>query len=390
MNRFIVARRSALRALAIAACCVLLTAAHARAGAAVPPRTAGGFANARLPWRFVFPRDHGAHVAFQSEWWYYTGHLVADDGRRFGYELTFFRYGLRPGDPRPAPGQSRWRGDQVYPAHLALTDESGRRFLYDERFAREALGMGRASTRTLDVASDRWTLRFAAGGDADPDRPSFRLQAAGGGVALDLTERAEKPPAVHGHEGVSLKGACATCASHYYSLTRLATTGTLRYRGRRLRVRGLSWMDHEFGSDELQRDQSGWDWFAIQLDDRRDVMDYRLRRRDGTLTPESSGSLVDPRGNVRFLRAGDVLVTASGTWKSPHTGGVYPSGWRVRVPSARIDVVLVPVLRDQELANTAGGVSYWEGDVDVNDATTGARVGAGYVELTGYAGAIAL
>ena len=347
----------------------------------LPKVTPLGFLNARVPWRFEFPRDHAAHFGFQSEWWYYTGHLKARDGRRFGYELTFFRFGLRPGDPRPAPGQSQWRGNQVYPVHLAVTDESGQRFLYEEKFAREALGIGRASERGLDVAAEAWSLRGTA---------PFRMRAQGDRIGVDLTQVAEKLPAVHGHDGVSVKGACDTCASHYYSMTRLRTSGVLAYGGERLRVEGISWMDHEFGSDELQQDQAGWDWFSVQLDDRREIMVYRLRRKDGTLTPESSGSIVDARGGVQYLTRDDVVVEATGTWKSPHTGGVYPSGWRVRVSSARLDVVIVPAVKDQELADLAGGVSYWEGAVDVRDATRGNAVGVGYVELTGYAGAVPL
>jgi predicted secreted hydrolase len=344
------------------------------------PRTAaGGFLNARAPWRFEFPRDHAAHFGFQNEWWYYTGHLRARDGRRFGYELTFFRFGLRPGDPRPANGQSRWRGNQIYPAHLAITDERGKRFVYYERFVREALGMGRASARALDVAAGDWSLRGTA---------PFRMRAMAGGIGVDLVQTAEKPAAVHGHDGISVKAACATCASHYYSMTRLRTAGTIAYGGERLRVDGVSWMDHEFGSDELQRDQAGWDWFSVQLDDRREIMEYRLRQKDGSLTPESSGSLVDARGGVRYLRRDDVLVDATGTWISPHTGARYPSGWHVRVPMARMDLVLVPTVLDQELANLATGVSYWEGAVDVNDAASGRHLGVGYVELTGYAGGV--
>jgi len=338
-----------------------------------------GFLNARVPWRFVFPRDHAAHFGFQSEWWYYTGHLRAGDGRRFGYELTFFRFGLRPGDPRPPAGASKWRGNQVYPVHLALTDESGQRFVFAERFAREALGMGRASEQRLDVAVDDWTLMGTS---------PFRMRASSDAVGIDLVQVAEKAPAVHGRDGVSVKAGCDTCASHYYSMTRLRTVGTLLYGGTRLRVDGVSWMDHEFGSDELQADQVGWDWFSIQLDDRREIMDYRLRRKDGSLTPESSGSLVDARGSVRFLRRDDVAVEATGAWKSPHTGGVYPSGWRLRVPSAALDLVLVPTVRDQELANLAGGTSYWEGAVDVSDRRSGRHLGVGYVELTGYAGTV--
>ncbi len=258
---------------AVAACAAVALGSAWAGGAATaarepPARTALGFANARVPWRFAFPRDHAAHFAFASEWWYYTGHLTASDGRRFGYELTFFRLGLRPGDVRPRPGQSRWRGNQVFPAHFAVTDEAGQRFVYEGRFAREALGMGHASDRALDVAAGDWTLQGSS---------PFRMRASSGDAVLDLSQTAEKPPAVHGRDGVSLKAACDTCASHYYSMTRLRTSGTLTYGGRALAVRGLSWMDHEFGSDELQRDQQGWDWFSIQLDDRREVMDYRLR-----------------------------------------------------------------------------------------------------------------
>ncbi len=370
-----------VRALAILAPLALVVPCNG-VHAAAPPGTIAtplGFANARVPWRFEFPRDHGAHFQFQSEWWYFTGHLRAADGRRFGYELTFFRYGLRPGERKPARGQSRWRGNQIYPVHLALTDERGQRFVFDERFAREALGMGRASEGALDVAVGDWRL---VGGSV------FRMRAASANVGVDLVQVAEKAPAVHGHDGVSLKGSCATCASHYYSMTRLRTSGTLVYLGQRFSVDGVSWMDHEFGSDELQRDQVGWDWFSIQLDDRREIMDYRLRVKGGALTPESSGSLVDARGGVRYLRRDDVGVEVVGTWRSPRTGGVYPSGWRVRVPSARLDLSLVPVVLDQELSNLTGGVSYWEGAVDVNDAVSGRHLGVGYVELTGYAGVV--
>ncbi len=357
-------------------------APHAPTSAAARPSApADAFTNARLPWRFRFPRDHAAHFGFSTEWWYFTGHLRAADGRRFGYELTFFRYGLRPGNPQPGTDQSRWRGNQVYPAHLALTDERGGRFVYDERFAREALGMGRASDRALDVNVDGWTLQ-----GTDP----FRMRAQSAAFGIELAQHPEKPPAVHGHDGMSLKGSCATCASHYYSITRLATIGTLTYHGAKMHVEGLSWMDHEFGSGQLDTELAGWDWFSLQLDDRSEIMEYNLRRKDGTTVPESSGSFIAADGSVRYLPREAVVVDALSTWKSPHTNATYPSGWRLRIAKAHLDVTLVPLLRDQELAGTAGGVSYWEGAVDVQDTATGKRRGVGYVELTGYAGALSL
>lgn len=364
-----------------------LMRALALLAALVPAATPLGFANANLPWHFAFPRDHAAHPAFASEWWYYTGHLRAPDGRRFGYELTFFRVGMRPGERPVRPGQSRWHGNELYPAHFALTDESGHAFAFAERFARDALGMGAASTRSLAVHADTWTLSGPA---------PFRLHAAAdlgaalGDVTLDLVETAEKPPAVHGDAGISKKGACAFCASHYYSMTRLRTAGSLVVRGVRLAVTGLSWMDHEFGSDELQPDQRGWDWFSIQLADGRELMLYRLRRADGTIVPESSGSLIERDGRVIALARSAVAVEATGTWTSPHSSAVYPSGWHLRVPSAGIDLVLAPVLADQELAGLTGGVTYWEGSVDVRDAASARPLGEGYVELTGYARTVTL
>ena len=288
---------------------------------------------------------------------------------------------MRPGDPRPPRGASDWRGNQLYPAHFALTDERGKAFFHYERFAREALGAGSASTTSLDVRDEGWTLTGPS---------PFRLHASVDGKAIDFVMNSEKAPAVHGHRGISTKGGCDTCASHYYSMTRLDTRGFLTYGGARFAVEGLSWMDHEFGSDELTAGQVGWDWFSIQLDDKRELMLYRLRQKDGSVTPESSGSLIDRDGRVTYLPRDAFSTEATGSWTSPHTNGVYPSGWRVRVPSAHVDLTLTPTLADQELANTVGGVSYWEGAVDVRDAASGALNGVGYVELTGYAGAVSL
>ena len=340
-----------------------------------------GFIPATAPFQFVFPRDHAAHLGYQSEWWYYTGHVRAKDGRRFGYELTFFRVGLKPGDPQLRRGESRWRGNELYPAHFALTDESGKTFVHYERFAREALGAGSASTKDLNVRVDDWFVR----GDGP-----MQMHARAGGNAITFSQVSEKPPAIHGHDGVSKKGPCLSCASHYYSLTRLHTTGTLVVNGQSLAVDGLSWMDHEFGSDELQKNQAGWDWFALQLDDKREVMLYRLRQKDGSVTPQSSGSVVGSRGDVAYLPLAAFSIAANGSWKSPHTGGIYPSGWRVQIPGSQLDLTLVPTVLDQELSNTTGGISYWEGAVDVKDTATGKVLGVGYVELTGYAGAISL
>jgi predicted secreted hydrolase len=359
----------------------------ATAGAAAP--STAHFASAAAPYAFSWPRDHGAHPDYRTEWWYYTGHVTTSSGRRFGYELTFFRIGLRPGDPQPLPGQSRWRGHELYPAHFALTDERGGTFFHSETFAREALGEGSAAASVLAVRSGNWTLRGEPLRDPALERMTLTASAAtpAGRNAIDFVQVPEKPPAIHGRGGVSRKAACASCASHYYSYTRLRTTGTLEFAGQRFAITGLSWMDHEFGSGELEATQAGWDWFSIQLNDRRELMLYVLRQKDGRITPQSSGSLIERDGTVRPLPLGAFRIEASGSWHSPHTGGTYPSGWRVRVAQAGIDVTLVPTVLDQELA-TASGVSYWEGAVDARDAVHGQNLGVGYVELTGYAGEV--
>ncbi|MBC5829744.1 MAG: carotenoid 1,2-hydratase [Candidatus Eremiobacteraeota bacterium] len=367
--------------LLCAVLCVLLAGSALTAWAVTAsPRDAHGFAIAAKPYVFRFPRDHGAHNAYQSEWWYYTGHLKAAGGRRFGYELTFFRVGLRPGSRTRARGESDWRGTQFFPAHFAITDEGGNRFMYSEQYAREALGAGFSSEKTLDLRNNAWWLR-----NTNP----MHLHAQNNRNAIDVLALPLKPPAVHGSNGISRKGACRSCASHYYSITRLRTSGTLTVAGEKLRVCGTSWMDHEFGSDELQDNQAGWDWFSIQLDDGRDVMFYRLREKSGAVSPASSGSLIDQRGRVQHLPRRTVIVVSTATWTSPHTGGVYPAGWILSVPNAAIDVVLRPVIVDQELVNEKG-ISYWEGAAEVRDRRSGRHVGDAYVELTGYAGALSL
>jgi predicted secreted hydrolase len=366
------------------------TALRMTGGGVPSPRAT--FAIAQAPYTYRFPFDAGAHPDYQTEWWYYTGHVRAQDGHRYGYELTFFRFGLRPGEITPLPGQSKWRGDQLYPAHFALTDIDGKRFDHAEIFDRQALGMGRAAIGTLDTAVGDWFVRDVRTPGVAADREAMVMHAVteidGKTIAFDALQTPEKPPAIHGSEGVSRKAGCRSCASHYYSYTRLHTTGTLTIAGTRVPIDGLSWMDHEFGSAQLESNQSGWDWFSIQLDDKRELMLYSLRQKDGSVTPESSGSLIDERGAVHHLDLGDFQTTATGSWRSPHTNATYPSGWHVRVPKIGADLTLTPVLDDQELASAIGG-TYWEGAVDVRDAA-GKLVGQGYVELTGYAGGISL
>lgn len=336
------------------------------------------FLIATSPYTFSFPRDHFAHDRYRTEWWYFTGHLRAADGHRFGYELTFFRVALEPKASRWRKGQSRWYAYQLYPAHFAITDVTDGSFSYAETLARDALGQGFASQSSLRVVANGWSLTGTSA-----LRPVMHLHALHGSDGLDLILRSHKPPAINGRDGVSRKGSCASCASHYYSFTRLETHGTLLHDGVRYAVSGVSWMDHEFGSDELQSNQAGWDWFSIQLDDGREVMLYRLRQKNGAVTPQSSGTLVARSGRTTYLPLAAFSIRSTGTWVSPHTHARYPSGWLVQIRGVAQPLQLTPLVADQELANP-GGTTYWEGDVRVSDPRTGRRLGAGYVELTGY------
>jgi predicted secreted hydrolase len=335
-----------------------------------------GFARALESRAFVFPRDHGAHPEFRNEWWYFTGNLRARDGRRFGYQLTVFRSALSP-DVRG--GTSSWATRQAYMGHLALSDASAGSFHYFQRFSRGAAGLAGAGHQGMSVWIEDW--KVSAVGDG-----SWRLRAAAGegedAVALDLVLQPRKPVVLQGDRGLSRKGGEPGNASYYYSLTRIATSGTVATTRGRWSVQGGSWLDREWSTSVLAPGQVGWDWFAVQLDSGDELMYYRLRKRDGSTDRHSQGVWVDAAGNVRRLRASDVVVEARGEWTSAETGVRYPSGWRIRVPKLELSLDLDPLLDNQELDVL---VRYWEGAVDVHGRAAGkASTGWGYVELTGY------
>ena len=353
---------------------LLVAALFAGAAGAAEP-----FATPRPGRVFKFPADHGAHPDFKTEWWYWVGHLKSSEGEAFGYQLTFFRTALRRPD---ALARSAWSLNTVYFAHLAITDPARKRFRFREKVGRGALGLAGATPDRLHVWIGDWQARQEGEG--------FHLEAGDQGLGLDLLLNPLKSPALHGEGGFSPKSAHGLAASYYYSITRLDTLGRLFLDGRTLKVNGASWMDHEFFSGSMAPDQVGWDWFAIQLADGREVMLYLLRRRDGSLDPASAGTLVDPQGETRHLKLADFQVKASGVWKSPPSGAVYPAGWQVLIPGAGLELVLTPTLADQEIrAGVPAPLSYWEGQVRVQ-GRAGARPlnGMGYVELTGYAGAM--
>ena len=342
--------------------------------------TVEGYARAIAPRDLVFPADHGPHPEFRTEWWYYTGNLTAAGGRHFGFQLTFFRTALVPpaaSDARLAARASAWASDQVYLAHFALTDTRGARFRAWSRASREALGLAGAQAEPFRVWLEDWSVS----GEAPTGLP-MTLRAVEGDVAVTLTLDSAKPPALHGDRGLSRKGPEPGNASLYYSLTRMPTRGEVRVAGETFPVTGLAWMDREWSTSALGTNLVGWDWLALQLDDGRDLMFYRLRRRDGTADPFSAGSIVDARGAARALSRDDVRIDVLGTWTSPASRVRYPSGWRLIVPREDLTLEIAPRLADQELRV---GTRYWEGAVTVRGTTAGRPItGQGYVELVGY------
>lgn len=372
----------------------ILGALASLAAGAAPPSDPGvlpaedvpGFAEALAPRTFTFPRDHGPHPEFRQEWWYVTGNLDGADGRRFGFELTFFRVALAPpptaatrkAEEGGAPSAtSAWRAREIYMAHFAITDVGARRFHYAHKLARGALGLAGSEGPPLRVWIDDWTLGAAGAAAGD-----WRLAAAQEGYALELELHPLTPPVLNGEAGLSVKSDAPASASYYYSIPRIAVRGTLLEHGKPLAVRGLAWLDREWGSGGLGPNQAGWDWFALQLDDGTALMFYALRDRDGSRDPHSAGTWVESSGEARPLKSPAVDIDVTDHWTTGD-GVRYPSGWRLRVPSLGLDVTVHPVLPDQELKTSP---RYFEGAVDVSGTREGRTLGGrGYVELVGYA-----
>lgn len=335
-----------------------------------------GFERVLGPRELVFPQDHGPHPDYALEWWYYTGNLDTPDGRHFGYELTFFRIGIAP-DADESQRSSDWATRQMYSAHFAVTDVANDRFHSFERYSRDALGLAGAASAPFHV----WLEDWAAQSTGDDTLP-MRLRAKDEGVAIDLTLNGGKGIVLNGDAGFSRKGKDPGEASYYYSMTRLPTSGTITLNGISHTVSGLSWLDREWSSAQLPEENVGWDWFALQLSDGRDIMYGVLRPADDNRSVFELGTIVDADGDYKPIQPGDVVLDVLDEWQSGR-GGTYPSRWRFRMSAEGIDLEITPYISDQELD---GVVRYWEGAVRIEGTTDGAPVsGNGYVELTGYA-----
>ncbi|TFG68194.1 MAG: hypothetical protein E4H24_04245 [Thermomicrobiales bacterium] len=342
------------------------------------------------PLPVVLPRDDGPHDRL-TEWWYYTGHLKAEDGGRYGFEYVIFR-------------AERGRFPTSWVSHLAITDEGGDRFLYGQRLEvgdqvdrsprssdGEPTGFdlalsGADPTRPETFAVPAWSMRGSEGRDHlvaqfAPEEAAEAGAPAGLGLELELV--ADKPAAMHDRDGWIDFGPAG--GSYYYSRTAMTASGSLTVDGRTMAVDGAAWFDHQWG-DFISVGGGGWDWFAVNLDDGTDITLSLVREADGTY-PLVYGTVVDPDGHVRHLDRDDFSVDVSDRWTSPSTGADYPAGWIVRIPGEDLEITLQPTVAAQELDTRATtGVVYWEGSQEVRAARDGRAMGGeGYVELTGYA-----
>ncbi len=337
-----------------------------------------GFQRAEGPRAWSFPEDFGPHPDYQTEWWYYTGNLESEGGERFGYQLTIFRRAVLPEVDR-AERESNWATEQIYMGHFAISDVNAGEHYAFERFMRGAAGLAGAQAEPYRVWLENWQIEEIAEGQ-------YRLMAEQDSVVLDLLLEDLKGPILHGDGGYSQKGPEEGNASHYYSQTRLESSGIMRTPKGNFGVRGLSWKDHEFSTSALSAGQVGWDWYSIQLDDGSELMVFQIRRSDGTINPFSSGTWISSIGEVLPLERKDFEIQVEDTWTSPNTGAEYPSRWILRIPMLELSLRVAPLLADQEM-NVS--YNYWEGAVEADGIMQGSSIsGSGYVEMTGYAASL--
>lgn len=340
--------------------------------------TVEGFEKAVAPREISLPQDFGPHKSFKLEWWYFTGNLQDESGRRFGYQFTIFRQGIVPPKPAdPATPSSAWRAVDAYLGHFAITDVESNGYRHVYRVERGAdIGLAGAQADPFRV----WVADWSMAGSAN----QMLLKASDDEqkIGIDFQLTPTKPMVLQGDQGLSQKSATPGDASYYFSFPRIDTKGTVSIDGKTFTVTGLSWMDREWSTSQMF-DLIGWDWFSLQFENGYDLMWYQLRTQDGRIEPRSSGSLVDPDGKVTYLKFGDLQLDVLDQWTSPVGAVLYPSAWRIRIPSQQIDITFRPFVADQEIKT---GHRYWEGAVQIEGTMNGQAVkGTGYVELTGYA-----
>ena len=340
------------------------------------------FKRATDPITFQFPKDHGAHPEYKTEWWYYTGNLSADDGKRYGYQLTFFRSALAPDtvSTEPLVERSTLAANQMYMAHFAVSDIERKKFRSFERYSRGTAGLaGAMGEPQYQVWLEDWSATEQSDGTVRLKATDNQLNPT---LSMNLKLRQTVPPILHGNRGLSQKGPELGNANYYYSLVGLQSAGTVQISQQSIEVKGVSWMDHEFGTSALSEGIVGWDWFSIQLENGTILMLARLRYQDGSDWSSFEGTLAEIGQTPVKIQRADFNIKETASWKSPKSGSIYPSGWIIQLDRFGLILKIKPLLKDQELN---GNFTYWEGAVQV-EGTFRHQItsGVGYVELTGY------
>jgi predicted secreted hydrolase len=344
-----------------------------------------GYLSATGPREFVFPDDHGPHPGFRTEWWYYTGNVFTEEGRQFGYQFTIFRSQLNPpdsGEVGTAQG-SDWNTDQLYLGHFAISDVEEENHVFDERYSRGAAGLAGAQVEPYEVWLEDWTIERIDTQNSDDKNFPVRIAATmENGSAINFEITPDKPLTLQGEEGFDKKGPEEGNASYYLSFTRMDTEGTVTLDGREFEVDGQSWMDHEWSTSALDREQEGWDWFSLQLSNGFDLMYYQLRNRDGSVSTFTTGSLIGPNGEKTTITPEDVNLEVRNRWESQHCGANYPTEWVMEIPGQNVRLELATLFDDQEMDVS---VRYYEGTLDVDGTMNGEEIsGQGFIEMTGY------
>ncbi len=343
------------------------------------PAAESGFSAADGSRPLTFPADFGAHPDFRTEWWYYTGNLQTQDGRHFGFELTIFRVGLLPPSAE-IPKDSKWSSREIYFAHFAISDIGGNHFYAFQRYSRPGPGLAGAEANPYQVWLEDWNI-------TEQSQGVYRLQAEQEKISLDLTLNDEMGVILQGENGYSRKGKNPTNASYYYSQPRLRAEGSVKVDGAQYQVNGLAWNDHEFSTGVLDENQIGWDWFSLHFDDGRALMLFQLRERGGGISDSASGTFISADKTLQSLHKSDFEIAVLDTWRSPHTQGVYPSSWQLKINQQNCQLDAKPWMSDQEV--NFSPITYWEGAVHFTGTCDGTPVrGNGYIELTGYTGSL--
>ena len=316
--------------------------------------------------KFDFPKDYGPHEAFKTEWWYLTGNLKSIE-KDFGYQFTIFRNNIAPElDPSNA-----WETKNIFMGHMGLSDLNSKKFYSFERFEREALELAGTQSQPFKVRLNHWYIKSQT-----KEIFPLEISAMENGIGYKLKVIALKNKVLQGDKGLSQKSKEIGNASYYYSYTRLKTVGTVFIKDKSYDVSGLSWMDREWSTSALGKDQVGWDWFSLQFDDNTELMIYQLRNKDGSVDEFSSGAFIDKEGKKINLNLGDFKLKALDYWTN-ESGAKFPIKWKLDIPRYDMSLVVSTELKNQ-MHNFS--IPYWEGAVRVS----GSKTGLGYLEMTGY------